>query len=52
MTKNQIQKLEQALELIQISLEYEKISRPKIVKIWVKLAGNYCREVADEITDV
>jgi hypothetical protein len=51
MTEDQIQKLEQTLELIHASLKYEKITRPKIIKIWIKAAGNYCREVADEIAD-
>jgi hypothetical protein len=52
MTKDQIQKLEQAIELIQSSLKYEKIARPAVIRDWIGIANNYCREVADEIADV
>jgi hypothetical protein len=52
MTKEQIYKLEQALELIQDSIGYEKISRPKIISTWLRVAGNYCREIASEIAEV
>ena len=51
MTGLQIYKLEKAIELIQDGLKYEKISRPKIIKTWIRVAADYCREAADEIAD-
>jgi len=52
MTRNQIRKLEKAMELIHDSMEYEKITKPETIKIWIRAAAGYCREVVDEIVDV
>lgn len=51
MTEQQIYKLEQALELIQDSIAYEKISTPKIIATWLRIAATYCQEIAAEIAE-
>lgn len=52
MTKKQIYKLELAIESIQDSIAYEKVSTPKIISTWLRVAATYCREIADEIAEV
>ena len=51
MTKKQKYKLDLAVEEIQAALKYEKTSEPKIILTWIRVAGNYCHEIADEIAE-
>lgn len=51
MTKKQIYKLELAIESIQDSIAYEKVSTPKIISTWLRIAATYCQEIANEIAE-
>lgn len=51
MTKDQIHKLELAVESIQDSIAYEKITPPKIIATWLRIAATYCQEIANEIAE-
>ena len=49
MTEEQRYKLERVLILVRDSLEQYQNTDNKIISVWLSVAGDYCKEVADEI---
>lgn len=49
MTPRQIYKLEKAIQNIEDTLRLQNETNPRIMAIWLSVAGDYCNEVADEL---
>ena len=53
MTHEQIYKLQKAMELINDSIGNTNMLRPsiklKIISTWLSVAGDYCKQVAEEL---
>ena len=49
MNNRQTYRLEKAISLIEDALRLQNETPPKITSTWLRVAGNYCNEVAEEL---
>lgn len=49
MTNKQTYKLEKAIQNIEDALRLQNETNSRIMSVWIKVAGDYCYEVAEEL---
>lgn len=51
MTNEQKYKIQKVVELATNTLNNYQNTKPKIISVWLSVAGDYCNEVAKEINE-
>ena len=52
MTNQQVYKLEKVISLVEDTLRPQNETNDRVLAIWLKVAGDYCNEVAEDILKI